>query len=84
METSTIMIVLISINILTSFLSPLVLATSHFIKRIKKSQCCSSNVELTESDPNIKEPNKNNDIESQNVEIDKLPENIKNLLSYKK
>lgn len=55
METAT--IILISLNIAASLISPLIISLGYFIKHIKKSQCCGSIVELerSPSDSNIDE-----------------------------
>lgn len=39
-------IVLSSLSLAASLISPLIIATSEFIKRIKKSDCCGGHIEL--------------------------------------
>ena len=44
--------ILVLVNIIVSFLSPLILSISYYIKHISESNCCGSNVKLRQSSTN--------------------------------
>lgn len=71
MSTIEILLIIFQIlNILVSLISPIFMAVSQFIKRIEKSSCCGSKVELHDAksfNNSIKNENELN-----NIQIDKI------------
>ena len=72
----TILIVITSASLITSLIGPLVTGIIEFSKRIEKSSCCGSNVELSPSQihEEIKKTTSEHQIKmnEQNEQIDKI------------